>query len=372
MELFGRLIYMITSVLPKFEWVTLQSYPSFDDNVLYVENFYSRTSIKKIIYLYPNDNPPNHRFSFSSKTELVKRRSIKGIIYYMFSKYVFITHGLYFYRFPENQISINLWHGMPLKRIGVEKGKKGIFTTYTLSTSKFFDSALLQAFKIDESTIIHCNLPRNLKLIEDSKNRILRKKFSQNDEKIIVWLPTYRSSVEGDLRIDGKDYGNLVNLPGFDPLEFNSFLAEHNLICYIKPHPMANYGSLEAVGHLNIINDNILYEQGLSVYDLLSQADLLISDISSVIVDYLLLNRPILFCFSDLKEYSETRGLSSNFLYDNLPGQFCSSIHGLMDGVLSSLKSSDYFNSKRELVCDEFHETKDISVLNKFLLELLK
>ena len=44
---------------------------------------------------------------------------------------------------------------MPLKKIGVEKGKKGIITSYTLSCSKVFNEALANAFSISEKSILN-------------------------------------------------------------------------------------------------------------------------------------------------------------------------------------------------------------------------
>ena len=51
-------------------------------------------------------------------------------------------------------------------------------------------------------------------------------------------------------------------------------------------------------------------ERSLSLYELLGATDLLISDISSVVIDYLLLDRPIIHAFSDLGEYESSRGFT--------------------------------------------------------------
>ena len=371
MKFLGALIFYITALLPKFKWVVLQSYPTFDDNILLLEKYLSKTSIRKIIYLMPLDELPENKFTFSQKTLFVKRRSVKGILYYMFSKYVFMTHGLYYNRFPRNQVSVNLWHGMPLKKLGVEKGRQELKTSFTISTSKFFNKSLSAAFNIDEASIIVSNLPRNFKLLDQSNDVKLKMTFSQGVEKIVVWLPTYRTTAEGDIRVDGLDYGNVVNLPEFDPDQFNYFLQNKHIVCYVKPHPMANHKLTQSLSNLKIIDDDWLYEQGYTLYDLLSQADLLISDVSSVIVDYLILNKPILFCFSDQKEYSNSRGLTSNFLYDNLPGEICGDYDGLVNGILNFSNNKDYYVSEREFVAKKFHDINDKSYWYKFLDDLI-
>jgi CDP-glycerol glycerophosphotransferase (TagB/SpsB family) len=336
-----------------------------------IEKYSSQTSITRIIYLIPLDELPENKFIFSRKTIFVKRRSAKGVLYYMFSKYVFITHGLYYFKFPQNQISVNLWHGMPLKKLGVEKGNKGLKTSFTISTSSFFNKSLADAFNIDETSIITSNLPRNFKLLDESNDLNLKKIFSQGKGKIVVWLPTYRASVEGDIRIDGKDYGNVVNLPDFDSVQFNEFLKVRDIICYVKPHPMTNYKSTQGLSNFKIVDDNWLYARGFTLYDLLSQADMLISDVSSVIVDYLILTRPILFCFSDQKEYGNSRGLTSNFLYENLPGELCGDYNGLLKGIMNFSDNIDQYSNERDLVAKKFHDINDKSYLYKFLDDLI-
>lgn len=364
MKVLGFIVYIVASVLPKFKWAVIQTYPSFDDNVLEIERFLVDKDISKVVILIPDFDLPENNFKFSNKVIFRKRKSLVGIFYFIFSKYVFITHGLYYWKFSRNQISINLWHGMPLKKIGVEKGKKGIITSYTLSCSKVFNEALANAFSISEKSILNIGLPRIFRLLENARNTEFKKSLCSDNEKIIVWLPTYRSSIEGDIRVDGFDFGNVVNMQSFDMDNFNNFLISNKISCYIKPHPMSKIYNQIKYSNIHIINDNWLYEKGCSLYDLLSQADILISDISSVIVDFLVLNRPIIFSFQDKSEYVNSRGVYSYFNVDDLPGDLCVDAIELKNAIINNFENKNLYEFKRLRLLNKYHEN-----LDKFFFE---
>ena len=59
---------------------------------------------------------------------------------------------------------------------------------------------------------------------------------------------------------------------------------------------------------------------GVSLYQLIGNSDALISDISSVWVDYLALDRPIGFYIPDLDDLKSQRGLNVDNLEEILPG----------------------------------------------------
>ncbi|MCH5315201.1 MAG: CDP-glycerol glycerophosphotransferase family protein [Eubacterium sp.] len=48
------------------------------------------------------------------------------------------------------------------------------------------------------------------------------------------------------------------------------------------------------------------------MYDLLNKADILVSDYSSISVDFLLAHRPVIYLFADFEQYDRERG----FVYE--------------------------------------------------------
>jgi CDP-glycerol glycerophosphotransferase (TagB/SpsB family) len=53
-----------------------------------------------------------------------------------------------------------------------------------------------------------------------------------------------------------------------------------------------------------------LRKRRLSLYELLGATHLLVSDTSSAVIDYLLLDRPVIHAFADLRVYESSRGFS--------------------------------------------------------------
>lgn len=361
--LLTKTIYLAAKYLPKFNWLVLQTYPIWEDNGVAVYLHLKNEKVTKIIWLIP-DKLEFIPFETKIKPIFLKRNSIKAICYYIFSRYIFITHGLYFRKFPKNQISVNMWHGMPIKSIGIEKGKTQLITTFTLSTSDYYSKILSETFNVPLNTILNIGLPRNTRLFAEQNS--VKRKLNINS-KLIIWLPTYRVSIEGDIRTDGIDYGNAFNMPDFDITKFNLMLEKLDMICLLKPHPMAQYKDVQELGRIMIINDNWLYNKSLTLYETLSICDLLISDVSSVIIDFLLLNRPIAIAFPDKLEYEENRGLAIANFYENAPGPLCQTQKEIDDYLFEIANGTDKYFQKRQRLKSLFHN----EVSHKYFFEEL-
>ena len=96
------------------------------------------------------------------------------------------------------------------------------------------------------------------------------------------------------------------------------------------------------------VDNEQLYRYDIQINQLLSMADALISDYSSVAVDFLLLNRPMAFMLQDLSVYEERRGFIFDDVRKYLPGK---EIYGLEDVCLFVEEISqgiDTLKSKRE------------------------
>ena len=79
---------------------------------------------------------------------------------------------------------------------------------------------------------------------------------------------------------------------------------------------------------LSVWTDADLLSRQLTLYRLLAHADMLITDYSSVWVDWLLIDRPMAFAIADMKEYVASRGTFQP-LEDYLPGPITDSLPGL-------------------------------------------
>ena len=89
-----------------------------------------------------------------------------------------------------------------------------------------------------------------------------------------------------------------------------------------------------------MIDDQALFKEGLGLYELLAQADLLVTDVSSVYVDFLITERPQILYFPDMERYERTRGLLLHPLKDYAPGPIAQTF-GELKACLDLWKSGD-------------------------------
>ena len=260
--------------------------------------------------------------------------SLKGIWFALRSKvYLYDNYSKDIcFTLSGGAIKINLWHGIPLKKIQkdnqfdlvrnpkthVQKIKWALRRIsdekprdYVLVTSEYLRPIFSSAFNT-KNTII-CGYPRNDFLISDSIENVMSddEKATYNmleneaiNNKIILYMPTFRESEH-----------RFFELISISKLE--AYLREHNFVFFVKLHPKSK------------INDRFMEVQSEYIkiinpehdpYPLLKLVDVLVTDYSSIYFDFLLTNKPIIFFPYDLEEYL-TESREMYFDYDEFtPG----------------------------------------------------
>lgn len=346
LECVRSLGYLIYRFAPKRNHAVIWGWPDYEDNVLALEQALQRTTIDRVIVLITD---PTHEqpHEFGKKTQRVKKDSIRGWLCFCFAKYVFFTHRCYMVKFPPNVVSVNIWHGMPIKRIGwMLEGDERISSDYALATSPFWAEIMDRAMRPGQPTLT-CGLPRNDRLFSD-RAEVFQKLGLNPKQRLLAWLPTYRKSVRGKLRQDGMECGNVFEMKDVDPDKLNDFLAARDTVLFVKPHPMAEFDRSRSWSHLRLIDQNWLPEHSLSLYEFIGATDALISDISSVVIDYLLLDRPIIHAFPDIEAYSHSRGFSMEPIEDYFMGPVATCSSELLQAIDQVLSGNDPEAAKRK------------------------
>lgn len=280
------------------------------------------------------------------------KKSVGGIFRFLTSKYIVSTHGYFSQvKTPAKQTHINLWHGMPFKRIGrlideeVHSNGKSDEADKTIATSPVFKEIMAKAFGIDEESVAMTGQPCNDDLLKSTDALMKLGVVPNLYNKVIAWLPTYRKSVVGDIRLDGNEnsFGVVDVLQNnFD--ELDAFLKEKELLLVIKPHPMdavCNM-SLPQSDNIKVVLNNELSEKYIQLYELLHDCDVLLTDYSSVFIDFLVTNKPMAFVCDDIDEYGGSRGFSFDNPRDLMPGEVISSF----DELKNYLNNIDSFEEK--------------------------
>jgi CDP-glycerol glycerophosphotransferase (TagB/SpsB family) len=266
------------------------------------------------------------------------------------SKVIFCTHGTLFRWVPRGMKIINLWHGFGFKAVGTFlEGNNGHACTCTIASSEY--SRKFFAIEMNQETdqVFPLGFPRNDRLIKAFGNRelITKNLGFDNFKKIIFWMPTYRTSTEGDIRKDGVQYNNPFNLEHFDIDLFYNYLTGNNFLCLFRAHPMSLKFDLGENSNFRITTDKWLFEHEVTLYQLLGITDLLISDVSSVITDYLLIDKPVIHAMSDFDEYVATRPLLLTPPRDFLVGPLVEDQQNLIGEIDKIVKGPDSFKEKR-------------------------
>ena len=244
-----------------------------------------------------------------------------GVYYFFTSKYFFYCFGKYPIKPARQQVVVNLWHGMPLKKIGnlIEENqdKDYNYFTYLVATSPFFAEVMQRCFKAQPEQMLLVGNVRNDELTEfPMANRI-------------IWMPTYRNDGK---QLETAALGLPFSLSEADFLMLDAELLQQNKQLYIKLHPLEQTplrlpDNCQAI---HLMTDGELSQQGQSLYQFLGTTCALLTDYSSVFLDYLLLDRPIGFTVDDLMSYSQNRGFIFEEMSPFLVGPHITDLSGLL------------------------------------------
>ena len=291
---------------------------------------------------------------------------LSGVYHFFTGRYFFYSFGKYPVKPSKKQMVINLWHGSPLKKIGnyLDDEDQNFFT-YVLAASDFFVPVMQKAFLCDPDQIVVCGHPRNDALF--CKNDALQRlSLGEGYRKVILWLPTFRKS--DFLGADDGEIQSETGLPLLSTMaeleEVNERLMTAGALMIVKIHPAQNLSAIGArdLSNIRILSSDVLMKADCDLYALLSHADGLITDYSSVYFDYLLLNRPIGFTVDDMEEYIQNRGFVVDDPVSLMPGPLLKTSDDFLRFVSSVLTGSDGYAEERKRVgelTNRYHDGKD-------------
>ena len=300
-----------------------------------------------------NNNGKNYEYKFIPKDSL----SFANIRDFASSKYVFLVDNFFPLAFMnvEGMKWVQLWHGTGLfKKFGYDllnDEDKKIMEMFapkidlvSVSSENVVDT-YARNFYVDKSKVKPFGVPRNdfydEKHLSDDYLSDLRESFEKDypqlkGKKLVLYAPTFRE--------DPKN--NAV----FDYFDIEKFLDElgDEYALAIRLHP--NYKRFCDEEHNIDLEDltnryDIINFTGLKDgQKLLLLSDILIADYSSIMVDYTILQKPIVLFAYDLDDYiNEERGFYFDYK-ENVPGKIVYN----MDELIASINDEDFDLEKME------------------------
>jgi CDP-glycerol glycerophosphotransferase len=218
----------------------------------------------------------------------------------------------HFFRKTVGQHYIQTWHGTPLKRIGNDAPKNHLSLSYQLTMkreseywdvllaqSPFAASLLAPAFEFEGRTEV-LGYPRNDSLLSagtDTRRLTTRSLLGVADDvKAVLYAPTWRDNV----RTASRQY-DLVTYLDFQKIR--KAFGDDVVILLRGHHNIA--GQRSTIGDNSFI-DVTAYPE---INDLYLAADVLITDYSSVMFDFAVTGKPMIFLTPDIELYRDkTRG----------------------------------------------------------------
>lgn len=289
-------------------------------------------------------------------------------------KMIIGTYGTIDYM--HDKLSLELWHGFPLKGLGsmiYDSTKHDDFTRWEWNNiDKIASYSQLYSVLMSASYGTHINqffisgMPRNDFLFNTEGKRILSHLLDQNfnTKSVIFYMPTFRESAMKHEKTIVKKSNNIFGFECFDISGFNQFLEENKITLIAKLHQFEEEFVINTLSeydnkNIHILSQNTLEESGYDLYEVLNAADLLITDYSSVYFDYLLLDRPVLFTPIDLEHYRKTRGFLLEPYEYWTPGPKVITQDVLQDEMLKLLNDKEYYNHERNIIKKIVHHYTD-------------
>lgn len=238
---------------------------------------------------------------------------------------------------------VQLWHGLPFKHLAGNKHFPHILDEAFVSSSSWFNQHIFPGmFKARH--YLDFGYPRNDALLQKVEDRCWHNSLPAEQlqhiragKKLIVYMPTYRDNGQNEHPINWT--------------ELQQFLQQHDAVFVMKTHPfLAPFDELRQQQGC----DRVFHYPGrFNVYPWLADADLLITDYSSVAFDFLLCNKPVLHFMYDIEQYAKVRGQFAIAQDDFIAGSTAETFTELLEQMALDL-TSDRFADKRQALLQKF------------------
>lgn len=260
---------------------------------------------------------------------------------------------------------VQLWHGCgAFKKFsyslkdsswGLEGSlfeKYSVHKNYTavVSSSESIIPQYAEAFSVSESIIKPVGVPRTDVFFEstftkESREKLLERFPALESKKLILWAPTFR----------GNDMQSSYNEKAVDFLSLKEKLGSGYALL-IKLHPLVKNRFAFTEQEEKLLDGFAVDISDMPISTVLCCADLLVADYSSLIFEYALLARPMVFYAYDLDRYNSER----SFYYDYesfVPGEIVKTNEELAEAIKRAEESYDYeklerFREKFMSACD--------------------
>ncbi|MCC7486328.1 MAG: CDP-glycerol glycerophosphotransferase family protein [Burkholderiales bacterium] len=331
------LLYWASGWVPKTKglWVFGSWHHSFSEN-------------SKYLFLYVASHRKDIRAVWITRSpDVVKQLNARGYEAKLANSFAgllaCLRASIYFFVWTSNDINfftsrgavrVNLWHGSPIKRINwdIQHGPLARIyhhpswmeswvrypdmlqkATYVLARSNYeIDYCLASAFRLPKEQCLNLGHPR-LDALLSSREEVIRLTEALCDDRteslvkhflafrhVVLYMPTWREA-----------HPDFLPATGLDPDRIHALCADTDTLFAIKLHPNSPVSAFERVAQKS--NRICLIRGTVDPYPLMALTNVLVTDYSSVLMEFILTGRPMILFPFDLQEYTSD---SRSFYFD--------------------------------------------------------
>lgn len=289
------------------------------------------------------------------------------------AEYVFLDdyyRQIYGLKLRKDSEVIQLWHAAgAFKKFGFssigyadsntesfERDAHQNYTKVVVSSSEIVPF-YAEAFGVDEKNVLPLGVPRTDRFFNEDYKAYIKTAFegkypALKNKKIITYAPTFRGG-------PGERQQFIMNLNIRRLAE--QLGDEYALI--LKMHPSVVRG----VGIPFDLQEFAFNMSGEDINDVLINTDILITDYSSVVFDFSIMEKPVLFYAYDLESYLGERNFYYNF-EEFVPGP----VVRTNEEVISTIKANDFDLNKVRAFKERFFDDLDGKSAERIVKELIK
>ena len=275
--------------------------------------------------------------------------SIRGIFYQLRAKNVYVSTSVAMYDVSSPGLE--------------EKIRLKATNNFVTCSSLSLKSIYMSAFNVDDSHCLVTGQPRTDIFFNNTDTfALLRRSLASIEnkflgKKIVLYAPTHRSEGKESIEIE-----KLIDLN-----KLNLLMIDRNYIFMIKKHfyhrndtPIGNYSNI-----LDITKEDI------DTQVLLNITDILITDYSSIYIDFLLKEKPIIFFRYDLERYL-IKDRALYFEYELVtPGIKVKDGNTLLETIEYLTRNEYQYKEQDQQITDLFFDYKDGNASSRVVSEIL-
>jgi len=370
---FPAVLYYLSYITPRFNkiWVIGNRLgQNYLDNPKYLYE-YLNSHEKKIKAIWLTANDQVYSYLKNRGLPVYKTYSFWGYFYSLIAKVALVS----VVRRDINQFciagaqKITLHHGTYLKLNTIEKEKPLLERIIYPYNQEYYDYGFV-TFR-DEKSVNHYHInnhldpthilvtgyPRNdifLSKNPPHSSLVSRLKKDLPFKHLVLYAPTFRNN------FFDKEY-DLFFKYGWDVQKIDNILKQHNAILLIKLH-FHHKVSQKLIDSLATSHRVILFNTDDPLEDnyiLFRNTDILITDYSSLYLDYLLLDKPVIFTPFDYEYYKSVDCSFSYNYHDVTPGPKAKNWPEIYKYLGSILNGKDLHRAQRHQIRDRFNFYRD-------------